>query len=183
VHGLDDLVRIDALQVNRGHAEVAVTELALNDIERHALASELDRVRVTQLVRSEATPHAGPGGAPAQRGAGSRGIPRAPAGAPIDDAEQRTDRHPLAHNEPRLELLKAPVIHTDLTATTTLATPDQHRAATTIEIELAVVERLLDPQPGRKSTAIKPRARAPWTSSPQQRMTAMISSVRGGSGG
>ena len=32
-------------------------------------------------------------------------------------------------------------------------------------------------------TAISPRARSPWRPSPQQRMTAMISSVRGGSGG
>ena len=41
VHGLDDLVRIDALQIDRGHAEVAVTELALNDVERHVLAKQL----------------------------------------------------------------------------------------------------------------------------------------------
>ena len=31
-------------------------ELALDDVQRHALAGELERVRVTQLVRREATP-------------------------------------------------------------------------------------------------------------------------------
>jgi hypothetical protein len=32
-------------QVDRRHAEVAVAELALDDVEGHALAAELDRVR------------------------------------------------------------------------------------------------------------------------------------------
>jgi hypothetical protein len=33
-----------------------VAELALDHVERHALASELDGTRVAQLVRSEAAP-------------------------------------------------------------------------------------------------------------------------------
>jgi hypothetical protein len=35
-----------------------VAELALDDVQRHALAGELDRVRVTQLVRRKAPPDA-----------------------------------------------------------------------------------------------------------------------------
>src|SRR4051795_11774428 len=34
VDGLDDSVGVDALQIDRGHAEVAVAELALDDVER-----------------------------------------------------------------------------------------------------------------------------------------------------
>jgi hypothetical protein len=35
-----------------------VPELALDDVERHSLAGELDRVRVTQLMRGEPAPDA-----------------------------------------------------------------------------------------------------------------------------
>ena len=38
-------------------------ELALDDVQRHALAGELERVRVAQLVRREAPPDAGAGAA------------------------------------------------------------------------------------------------------------------------
>jgi hypothetical protein len=37
VGGVDDLAGIDALEVERGHAEAAVPELALADVEWHAL--------------------------------------------------------------------------------------------------------------------------------------------------
>ena len=57
--GFDDLAGVDALEVDRGHAEVAVAELALDDVERDAFAGELDRVRVAQLVRDEAAADAG----------------------------------------------------------------------------------------------------------------------------
>jgi hypothetical protein len=40
---LDDLIEIGALQVDRGHLEVAVSELALDDIERDAFARKFDR--------------------------------------------------------------------------------------------------------------------------------------------
>ena len=41
-----------------------VPELALDDVQRHALAGELERVRVTQLVRRKPPPDAGPGSDP-----------------------------------------------------------------------------------------------------------------------
>ena len=56
VDGVDDLGVVDAMQVNGGRAEVGVAELALDDLERHACAGELDRVGVAQLVRRE-PPH------------------------------------------------------------------------------------------------------------------------------
>jgi hypothetical protein len=39
-----------------------VTELALDDVQRHALAREFQRMRVAQLVRREAAPDAGASG-------------------------------------------------------------------------------------------------------------------------
>src|SRR4051794_10471465 len=111
VDGLDDLLGVDALQVDRGHAEVAVPELALDDVQRYALAKQLQRMRVPQLVWSAAAAHA----------ASRSSSPRS------SDSWMR--------------------------------------------------------RPARQSTAISPRARCPCKPSPQARMTAMISSVRGGSGG
>ena len=43
-----------------------MAELALDDVERHALAGELDGVGVAQLVGREAAPDAGLGGEPAE---------------------------------------------------------------------------------------------------------------------
>jgi hypothetical protein len=46
VNSFDDLAVVDALQVDRSDAGVAVAELALDDDQRHAFASELDGIRV-----------------------------------------------------------------------------------------------------------------------------------------
>src|SRR5215204_3891005 len=59
VDGVDDLGVVNALEVDRGDAEVGVAELALDDDQRHALAGHLDGVGMAQLVRREASPHAG----------------------------------------------------------------------------------------------------------------------------
>jgi len=56
VHGLDDLAAVDALQVDGGDAEVAVSELALDDDQRNAFTSHLDGVGVAELVRREPAP-------------------------------------------------------------------------------------------------------------------------------
>jgi hypothetical protein len=69
VDGGDDLLRVDALEVDGGRAEVGVAELALDDVQRHALAGEFERVRVAQLVRREPPPDAGARGEPAELGA------------------------------------------------------------------------------------------------------------------
>jgi hypothetical protein len=57
------------LEVDRRRAEVGVAELALDDVERDALAGELQRVRVAQLVRREPTPDPSLSGEPAELGA------------------------------------------------------------------------------------------------------------------
>ena len=68
-----------------------MAELALDHVERDALAGELDGVGVAQLVRREAAPDAGLGGEPAELDARVRARPGPPAGRAVDDAEQRPD--------------------------------------------------------------------------------------------
>jgi hypothetical protein len=56
VDGVDDFGVVDPAQVHRGDRKVGMTELALDDQQRHPLSRHLNRVGVAQLVRSEAAP-------------------------------------------------------------------------------------------------------------------------------
>ena len=181
--GFDDLAGVDALQVDGGHAEVLVAELALDDVQRHALARELDRVRVPELVRREAPPYAGPGRAEVERFAGGAGGPRAPAGTAVQHAEQRADRHLLAGLQPGLDVLEAPDVHADLAPASALAATHQDRAAARVEVELGQRQRFLDAQPGAPQDHDQRAHSVAVEVSPAWRMTATISSVRGGSAG
>src|SRR5215213_4249814 len=96
----DDLFDVDALQVDRGRAEVRVAELALDHVKRHALAGELDGVGVAELVRRKAAPDTRLGGEPAEFDARVGARPRPPAGRAVDHAEQRPDRELEASGEP-----------------------------------------------------------------------------------
>jgi|tagenome__1003787_1003787.scaffolds.fasta_scaffold20929659_2 hypothetical protein len=51
---LDDLAVVDSLEVDRSHTKVRVSELTLDNVDRKALPRHLDRMCMTQLVRSEA---------------------------------------------------------------------------------------------------------------------------------
>jgi hypothetical protein len=88
-----------------------------------ALAGELDRVRVTELVRREAAPHAGPGLAQVERLARGAGRPGATTCPAVEHAEQRAYRHLLARLQPGLDVLKAPDVHADLAPAPALAAP------------------------------------------------------------
>jgi hypothetical protein len=57
-HGADDLLGIDPFEIDRGRAEICMSQLPLDDVQRHALARELQRVRVARLMRSEPAPDA-----------------------------------------------------------------------------------------------------------------------------
>src|SRR4051812_7439598 len=57
------------------------------------------------------------------------GLPGAPTGGAVDDAEQRADGHGPADGQPALELLKAPVVHADLATAAAFAAPDQYGPA------------------------------------------------------
>jgi hypothetical protein len=74
VDGVDDLAVVDALDVDGRDAEVCVAELALDDVERHAFARHLDRVRVAKLMWGEAPAHASAHGEPPQGLTSSRGV-------------------------------------------------------------------------------------------------------------
>jgi hypothetical protein len=50
VYGVDDLGVVDSAQVSGGDPEVSVTELPLDDHQRHSFAVHLDRVGVAELV-------------------------------------------------------------------------------------------------------------------------------------
>jgi hypothetical protein len=56
VDGFDDLARVDALEIDRGHAEIAVAELALDDAERDAFAGEFDGAILSDPDGSSMTP-------------------------------------------------------------------------------------------------------------------------------
>jgi hypothetical protein len=92
VDGVDHLGAVDALEVDRGDAEIAVAELALDDDQWHAFARHFDRVGVAELVRRESAPHSCRGGGASQVGACRGRRPVASACCAVDDAQQRTDR-------------------------------------------------------------------------------------------
>ena len=54
MHGLDDLSVVDALEIDRRDAEIAMSELALDNDQRNAFAGQLDGVSVPELVRRSA---------------------------------------------------------------------------------------------------------------------------------
>ncbi len=116
--------------------------------QRHALAGHLDRAGMAHLMRSEASANAGPGGGAPELCTCPARRPRASARAFVDDAEQRTDRQRDSRDEPRLELLPAPVIHPDLATSPALGATDEQRAATAIEVRLTQRERFVDAKAG-----------------------------------
>jgi hypothetical protein len=83
---------ISALQIDRGDAEVAVAELALDDNQRHAFVRHLDSVRVTKLVRRKAPANPGRCRSAAHLGPSCGVRPPSSAGRAGDDAEQRSHR-------------------------------------------------------------------------------------------
>jgi hypothetical protein len=151
----------DALQVDRGRAEVGVAELTLDHVERHPFARELDGVRVAQLMRREAAPDTRLSGEPTKLDAHVRARPWPPASRTVDDAEQRPDWQLDASGQPRLTLLPTPSVHADRTAPAALAAAHEHRPAARVEIALAERERFLNAQPPRQSTTISARSLEP----------------------
>jgi hypothetical protein len=79
----------------------ACPQLALDDVQRHALTRKLERVRVAQLVRGEPAPDPGADGESAELRADGCARPRSPAGRAVDDAEQRPDRQLGPRSQPR----------------------------------------------------------------------------------
>jgi hypothetical protein len=76
-----------------------------DDLHRHALAGQLERVSVAQLVRREPTPDACPGGDP-ELVADSGPLPRPPSRSAVDHAEQRSNRRLCPRGEPWPQLVR-----------------------------------------------------------------------------
>ena len=76
-----------------------------------------------------------------------------------------------------------PAAHADLASAAALAAANEHRPARTVEVGLGRGKRFADPQACAPQITISARRRAPSASSPAARMTAMISSIVGGSAG
>jgi hypothetical protein len=148
VDGVDDLGAVDALEVDRGDAEVGVSVLALDDDQRDTFARHLDGVSVAELVRRESSPDAGERRGAAQLFACGGLRPSAAARRPGEDAEQRADGQLDADSQPLVELFPSPVVHADLAAAAALATADEHCAAAGVEVSLGERERFVDAQPG-----------------------------------
>jgi hypothetical protein len=73
VDGVDDFGVVDALEVDRGDAEVAVANLALDHDERHALVCHLHRMRLAKLMGARSAAECR---LPRRSGAGRRVRPR-----------------------------------------------------------------------------------------------------------
>jgi hypothetical protein len=83
-----------------------VAELALNHVQRHALAGHLDSMCVAKLVRGEAAADAGLRSDAAELVASGGRCPGSSARLAVDDAEQRPYRHLDPAGEPGPELLE-----------------------------------------------------------------------------
>jgi len=132
----------------------------LDDVQRHALAGELERVGMAQLRGREPASDARPGGEPAELGAHGGARPRSPAGRAVDDAEQQPDRQLCADGQPRPDLLPPP-----LTSMPTSRRRPPLPWRTRID-------------PRRWSSSCSPRARPCWTRSPARQRTTIIARSR-----
>jgi hypothetical protein len=125
-----------------------VAELALDDVDGHALAREFDGVGMAELMGSEPAPNPRFGGELAQFGAGGGGGPSPPAGGAVDHTEQRADRQGDAVGQPGSELLEAERVHPGFTTLVAFAVSDEQRPPAFVDVSLGQSERLGDPQTG-----------------------------------
>src|SRR5215207_11255 len=124
VHSLNDLAAVDALQVDGRDVEVAVSELAPDDDQRHAFARHLDGMGVPELVWREPAPHSCRGRGAPKLGACRGGRPVTSACCAVDDAQHRTDRKLAPHIKPGLKLFPAPRRPCRLATAPALAAPN-----------------------------------------------------------
>jgi len=122
-----------------------VTELALDDDERHAFARHLDRVRVAKLVRREPPTNPGVGRDPRELRTHSGRRQMTAARRAIDHAQQRPHGQLASELEPGLQLLPRPGVHAHFATAPALAATNQHRAPAGIKIALGKPQRFVDP--------------------------------------
>ena len=118
-------------------------ELALDDVDRHSFARELDRMRAPARTAAAYSVHR----QLAQFGSGGGRGPSAPSRGPVNHAEQGSGRQQHAMRQPRDELLEPEQIHPGLATLVTLAMPNQKRPAPLVDIGLVERQGLRNPQP------------------------------------
>jgi hypothetical protein len=117
--------------------------------------SELDGVGVAQLAGRETAPHPGLRGDTPQLRAGGVARPGPAPGRPVEDAEQRTQRHPDPQFEPRAKVFPAPQVHPGLAPAAALSVALEHRPGARLEVVLGPPARatrstLADGRHGRR---------------------------------
>ena len=122
-----------------------MAELALDDVDRHSFAGELDGVRVPQLMGREPPPDASVDRELAQFGSHGGGGPAAASSWPVDHAEQRSGRQRHAVRQPGRELFEPELVHPCLAALVTLAVADQERPSPLVDVGLVERQRLRNP--------------------------------------
>jgi hypothetical protein len=183
MNGVDDFGVVDASQIGGGNSEVRMPKLTLNHHQRNSLPGYLNSVSVPELMRREPTPDPcrGRGVMELRSDPGRTAV--TPARGSVQDAEERTDRQALAQLNPWLQLLPGPAVHTNLAALAALPVSNEDRAANRVKVGLGERERFADPEasaPQDDDQRTKPDAAGII---PAARMTEMISSTVGGSGG
>src|SRR5215204_3019567 len=135
-------------KLDGGDAEIGVTKLALDHIQRHSLARHLHRVGVAEPVRREARPYPGIDRDAAELGPDRGRRPGLTCGRSLEHAEQRShwQLHPML--DPGTKLLPAPLVHADFAASPALAAADKHRPSGGLQVSLGERRGLPDPKPG-----------------------------------
>src|SRR5262249_41171776 len=129
-------------------------QLALDDVDRHAFARELDRVRVTQPVGRKPASHASRNGELAQFCSSGRARRAPPRGLAIDPAAPRPGRQHPPVPPPGLELLEPELIHPGFATLVALAVANNsepRRSSTSVSFSASASEIR---SPPRQSTAI-----------------------------
>src|SRR5215218_7882646 len=91
-----------------------MSELALDDVERHAFPGELDGVGVAQLMRRKAPPDTRLGGEPTELDPDAGARPGPASRRSVDDAERRPARQPNPGGGPGHRLPPPPPVNADL---------------------------------------------------------------------
>jgi hypothetical protein len=175
--GGDDLL---GSELDRRRAQVGVTELPLSDLERDALAAELERMRVAQLVRRAPAPDACVRGEPqgsrrtARQTTVVRGVgPSMMQNSGPAGSSGRATSHGRSCSQPRSP---RPTSRPRPPLPLRTSTDPRRRSRSCWR-----AQRLLDTRPGAPNTTMIARSLKPWRSLGAWCITATISSTVGGS--
>ena len=125
-----------------------MTELALDDDERHAFSRQLDGVGVAELVRPEAAANASCDSGVTEGGAGGSAGPLAPTVGSLTTHNDGPMGSPVRSCSQGVSSSRPHASMPTSRRRSPLPRRNEHGAAALIEIELGERERLVDAQPG-----------------------------------